>query len=73
MIEESNKDKSKKKIIIGSIIAIVFLLILVTGATYAFFSLDVINSQTETNVNVTTGKLNNVAIKGTDNNTFILK
>ena len=43
------------------------------GATYAFFSLDVINSQTETNVNVTTGKLNNVAIKGTDNNTLHIK
>ena len=73
MLEEESKDKTKKKIIIGSIIAIVLLLVLVLGATYAFFSLDVINSQTETNVNVTTGKLNNVAIKGTDNNTLHIK
>ncbi len=73
MLEENNKDKSKKKIIIGSIIAIVFLLVLITGATYAFFSINVSNGSTSTNINVNMGKLNNIAIKGTENNTLHIK
>ncbi len=71
--EENNKENNKKKIIIGSIVAIVFLLVLVIGATYAFFSINLSNGSTSTNINVNMGKLNNIAIKGTENNTLHIK
>ncbi len=71
MVED--KYNNKKKTIIGIIIAGVFLIVLVTGATYAFFSINVSNGSTSTNINVNMGKLNNIAIKGTENNTLHIK
>ena len=56
-------DNSKRKVIIGSIVAVVFLLVMIIGATYAYFSINVSGDKTSTSINIETGSADYVAIK----------
>ncbi len=56
-------EENKKKILIGSIIGVVTLVIAVVGATYAFFSLNVSGDTTNTNVDIETGTADVVTIE----------
>ncbi len=56
-------EENRKKILIGSIIGVVTLVIVVVGATYAFFSLNVSGDTTNTNVDIETGSADVVSIK----------
>ncbi len=58
MVEENNK----KKVIISTILVGIFLLVLLIGATYAYFSIDMGSSSTSTKISIETGKLNSIAI-----------
>ncbi len=56
-------EENRKKILIGSIIGVVTLVIVVVGATYAFFSLNVSGDVTNTNVDIETGNADVVTIE----------
>ncbi len=56
-------EENRKKILIGSIIAVITLVIVVAGATYAFFSLNVSGDTTNTNVDIETGNADVVTIE----------
>ncbi len=56
-------EENRKKILIGSIIGVVTLVIAVVGATYAFFSLNVSGDTTNTNVDIETGNADVVTIE----------
>ncbi len=74
MIEENNSNNNNKnKLLIGSIIGVITLVIVVVGATYAFFSLNVTSDNTNTNVNVQMGKQNSVVLKGIENEGLHIK
>ncbi len=61
-------EENRKKILIGSIVAVITLVIVVAGATYAFFSLNVSGDATNTNVDIETGSADLVSIqKGAEN------
>ncbi len=56
-------EENRKKILIGSIIGVITLVIAVVGATYAFFSLNVSGDTTSTNVDIETGNADVVTIE----------
>ncbi len=56
-------EENRKKTLIGSIIGVVTLVIVVVGATYAFFSLNVSGDATNTNINIETGSADAVSIE----------
>ena len=58
------EEKDKKKILIGSIILVVTLILVVVGTTYAFFSLQIKNSSNPTNIEITTGEQDKITLNG---------
>ncbi len=56
-------EENKRKILIGSIVAVVVLIAMIVGATYAFYTLNVTDSETNTNINIETGSANVVSIE----------
>lgn len=50
------EDKDKKKILIKTIVGIVLFLLIIVGATYAYFSVDVLNNTTSKNNRVSLQK-----------------
>ncbi len=56
-------EENKSKIFIGTLVAIITLLVAVVGATYAFFSLNVSGDTTSTNVDIETGTADIVSIQ----------
>ncbi len=66
-----NDNKNNKKVLIGSLVAVITLVIAVVGATYAFFSLNVSGDATNTNVDIETGNADVVSIKQGVNNMHI--
>ena len=57
-------EKEKKKILIGSIILVITLILVVVGTTYAFFSLQIQNSSEPTNIEITTGEQDKITLNG---------
>ncbi len=64
-------EENKNKLFIGSIVAVITLIIVVVGATYAFFSLNVSGNTTNTNAIVETDDLNLISISGGTSNLHI--
>ncbi len=60
---EENSNQDKKKMIITLVVGIVTLLILVIGATYAYFQVNTTNNNTNSNVTVKTGKPGTATLK----------
>ena len=60
---EENSNQDKKKMIITLVVGIVTLLILVIGATYAYFYVEINNSINNTNITTSIGKLDTIALK----------
>ncbi len=59
-MQEGNSNK--KKILTGTLVAVIFLIVVVISATYAYFSLSMGSDTTETNANAKTGSLNNITL-----------
>ena len=53
----------KNKKIIGLVLGIILILVIVIGATYAFFQISVKNDKTEASININAGELSNIALK----------
>ncbi len=64
-------EENRKKILIGGIIGVVTLIIVVVGATYAFFSLNVSGDTINTNVDIETGNADVVSIEPGEENMHI--
>ncbi len=64
-------EENKSKILIGTLVAVITLVIAVVGATYAFFSLNVSGDTTNTNVDIETGNADVVSIEQGVNNMHI--
>ncbi len=56
------EEKDKKKILIGSVILVVTLILVVVGTTYAYFNMQVINNSKTTNMEITTGEQNKITL-----------
>ncbi len=56
-------EENKSKLLIGTLVAVITLVIAVVGATYAFFSLNVSGDTTNTNVDIETGTADVVTIE----------
>ncbi len=57
------QEENKSKLLIGTLVAVITLVIAVVGATYAFFSLNVSGDTTNTNVDIETGTADVVTIE----------
>ena len=68
MNEENNefyeKETDYKKIVIPAIVAVVTMIALTVGATYAYFQVNVSSSVTNSTVNATTAPISSVALSG---------
>ena len=51
-----------RKILIGSIILVITLILVVIGTTYAYFNMQVINNSKTTNMEITTGEQNKITL-----------
>ncbi len=58
------EEKDKKKILIGSIIIVITLILVVIGTTYAFFALEIKGSETSTSIHLTAGNTNQIVLDG---------
>ncbi len=56
-------EENKSKLLIGTLVAVITLLVVVIGATYAFFSLNVSGDTTNINVDIETGNADVVTIQ----------
>ena len=57
-------EREKKKVLIGSIILVIALILVVVGTTYAYFAFGVQNESEESNITIKTGKQNEVVLTG---------
>ena len=57
-------EKDRKKILIGSIMIVIALILLAVGVTYAYFNMQIKNNSETTSIEITTGELGNIELKG---------